>query len=124
MRKFWALYIVPLFMLAGAGGNSGGRLENQCCVGGGSNSWASAGTNGEWLRFFWDRYTNVSDTCADWPMKLDMLKLYQQTRLNGGLTNNNYFSKMQAAGGDLNLPDYLKTSRFNSYAAYNGIDNE
>ena len=109
----------------GAGGNSGGRLENQCCVGAGcANSWAGAGTNGDWLRFFWDWYTNVSDTCPDRPTKLDMLKLYRQTRLNGGLTNNNYFSKMQAAAGDLNLSDCLKTSRFNYYAAYNGIDNE
>jgi hypothetical protein len=33
-------------------------------------------------------------------------------------------SKMQAAGGVLNLPDWLKTSRINSYAAYNGGDNE
>ncbi len=100
MRKFWAPYIGALFMSAGAG------------------------TNGDWLRFLWDWYTNVSDTCADWPMKLDMLKLNQQTRLNGGRTNNNYFSKMQAAGGVLNLPDCLKTSRINSYAAYNGGDNE
>ena len=93
MRKFWALYIVPLFMLAGAGGNSGGRLENQCCVGGGSNSWASAGTNGEWLRFFWDRYTNVSDTCADWPMKLDMLKLYQMVLNKGTADGKRYLSE-------------------------------
>jgi hypothetical protein len=100
MRKFWSPCIGALFMLA------------------------DAGTNGDWLRFLWDRYTNVSDTCADCPMKLDMLKLYQQTRLNGGRTNNNYFSKMQAAGGVLNLSDCLKTSRINSYAAYNGGDNE
>jgi hypothetical protein len=109
----------------GANNEAGGRLENQCCAGGGcAASWDSAGTNGDWLRFFWDWYTNTSDSCDDRPTKRNMLKLYRQTRLNGGLTSTNYFAKMQAAADDLNLANCLKTSRFNFYAAHNGIDNE
>jgi hypothetical protein len=110
----------------GASNNAGGRLENQCCVGGGcSDSWAGAGTNEDWVRFLWDWYTNTSDSCPDRPTKLDMLKLYRQTRLNGGLTNNNYFQKMQAAADDLtHLDECLRTDRFDFYANHNGINNQ
>lgn len=110
----------------GASNNAGGRLENQCCVGGGCvEVWAGAGTNEDWVRFLWDWYTNVSDSCPDRPAKLDMLKLYRQTRLNGGLTMNNYFQKMQAAADDLtHLDDCLRTDRFNAYADHNGINNQ
>lgn len=108
----------------GASNNSGGRMENQCCVGGGcAASWAGASTNEDWVRFLWDWYTNTSNSCSARPAKLDMLKLYRQTRLNGGLTNNNYFQKMQAAADDLNLDDCLRTDRFNFYADHNGINN-
>jgi hypothetical protein len=110
----------------GASNNPGGRLENQCCVGGGcAEVWAGAGTNEDWVRFLWDWYTNTSDSCPDRPAKLDMLKLYRQVRLNGGLTMNNYFEKMQAAADDLtHLSDCLRTDRFNSYADHNGINNQ
>ncbi len=109
----------------GASNNSGGRLENQCCVGGGcAEVWAGAGTNEDWVRFLWDWYTNTSNSCPDRPTKLDMLKLYRQTRLNGGLTFDNYFEKMQAAADDLtHLDDCLRTDRFNFYADHNGINN-
>jgi hypothetical protein len=110
----------------GASNNAGGRLENQCCAGGGcSDSWAGAGTNEDWMRFLWDWYTNTSDSCPDRPTKLDMLKLYRQTRLNGGLTNDNYFQKMQAAADDLtHLDECLRTDRFDFYASHNGINNQ
>lgn len=109
----------------GASNNSGGRLENQCCVNDCADSWEGAGTNEDWVRFLWDWYTNASDSCSAQPNKLDMLKLYRQTRLNGGLAKDNYFEKMQAAANDLtHLSSCLRTSRFDSYAAHNGIDNQ
>jgi hypothetical protein len=109
----------------GASNNAGGRLENQCCAGGGcAASWEGAGTNEDWVRFLWDWYTNTSGSCPDRPAKLDMLKLYRQTRLNGGLTFDNYFQKMQAAADDLTqLDECLRTDRFNFYADHNGINN-
>lgn len=116
---------------SGGSNNSGGRLENQCCpaaVAGCAASWDSAGTNEDWLRFFWDFYTNTSDSCSAQPSKTDMLRLYRQTRLNGGLTSTNYFDKMRAAAEDEDLEDdmteCLRTTRFDFYAAHNGIDNE
>lgn len=107
----------------GANNNAGGRLENVCCVGGNcAEPWAGAGTNEDWLRFFWDWYTTTG--CDTEVTRLDMLKLYRQTRLNGGLVKDNYFSKMRAAAADLNLSTCLKSEYFDFYAAHNGIDNE
>jgi hypothetical protein len=99
-------------------------MENQCCVGGGcADSWEDSTTNEDFVRFLSDWYTNVSDSCPDRPTRLDMLKLYRQTRLNGGPMFNNYFQEMQAAADDLtDLDECLRTDRFNSYAAHNGID--
>ncbi|MGZ8191074.1 MAG: hypothetical protein ACXWTS_07560 [Methylococcaceae bacterium] len=103
----------------GLADNSGGRLENEC-----GSPFIDAGTNEDWLRFFWDWYTNRSNTCPQKPTPLDMLKLYARVRLNGGLTSKNYFDKMRAAANDLtHLPSCLRTSRFDAYAAHNGIDN-
>ncbi len=108
----------------GADNDPGGRLENVCCVGGGcADSWDSAGTNEDWLRFFWDWYTFDSNSCPIELTRLDMLKVYRQTRLNGGLAKDNYFSKMRAAVQDLSPEDCL-VSYFDYYAAHNGIDNE
>ncbi|MGI8565279.1 MAG: hypothetical protein ACR2LZ_02225, partial [Pyrinomonadaceae bacterium] len=113
----------------GASNNAGGRLENQCCIAGVVDcmqSWAGAGTNEDWLRFFWDFYTNTSNSCSAQPSKTDMLRLYRQVRLNGGLNTSNYFVKMQAAAADEDLeddmPECLRTTRFDFYAAHNGID--
>jgi hypothetical protein len=99
-------------------------MENQCCVGGGcADSWEDSTTNEDFVRFLSDWYTNVSDSCPDRPTRLDMLRLYRQTRLNGGPMFNNYFQEMQAAADDLtDLDECLRTDRFNSYAAHNGID--
>lgn len=109
----------------GANNSPGGRLENVCCVGGNcADSWADAGTNEDWLRFFWDWYTFSSNSCNVELTRLDMLKLYRQTRLNGGLTKNNYFSKMRAAAQDIGLEGCVATGQFDYYAAHNGIDNE
>ncbi len=108
----------------GADNDPGGRLENVCCVGGGcAASWDSAGTNEDWLRFFWDWYTFSANSCPIELTRLDMLKVYRQTRLNGGLTKSNYFEKMRAAVQDLSPEDCL-VSYFDYYAAHNGIDNE
>jgi hypothetical protein len=108
----------------GAGTASGGRLENVCCIGGGcADSWKSAGTNEDWLLFFWDFYTNKDDACSTQPTKRDMFRLYRNTRLQSGLKKNNYFSKMRAGAQNLSLPTCLKTTRFDSYATHNGINN-
>ncbi len=107
----------------GAGSASGGRLENQCCVSNCGNSRTDAGTIEDWMRFFWDFYNNVSDSCPQQPDGLDMFKLYAQTRLNGGLSASNYYDKMRAAAQDIGLPACLSGARFDSYAAHNGIDN-
>jgi hypothetical protein len=107
----------------GAGTASGGRLENTCCVGAGCTaSWDNAGTNEDWLHFLWDFYTNVSETCPQQPDASDLLDIYKKTRLNGGLTSSNYFSKMKTAAGQIGLPACL-VDRFDAYATFNGIDN-
>ncbi|MFZ2452188.1 MAG: hypothetical protein WAW36_16885 [Methylovulum miyakonense] len=103
----------------GNGDNNGGRLENEC-----GTPFTDAGTNEDWLRFLWDWYTNRSTTCPQKPSALDMMKLYAQVRLNGGLTSKNYFDKMQTAANNLiHLPSCLRTSRFDAYAVHNGINN-
>jgi hypothetical protein len=107
----------------GAGTASGGRLENQCCVSNCGSSWTNAGTIEDWMRFFWDFYNNVDGACPQQPDGLDMFKLYAQTRLNGGLSASNYYDKMRAAAQDIDLPVCLAGTRFDAYAAHNGIDN-
>ncbi len=78
----------------------------------------------DWLHFLWDGYTNVSGSCPVQPDGDDMLAPYAQTRLGGGLQKDNDFGKMQDAAQVLSLPARLKESRFDDYAAHNGIDNE
>lgn len=108
----------------GIGASSGGRLENVCCAGSGcATSRAGAGTNEDWMLFFWDWYTNVDAACPTRPTRTDMLRLYRDTRLLGGLTKNNYFSQMRSAARDMNVVQCLKEGRFDEYAAWNGIDN-
>lgn len=108
----------------GAGASTGGRLENVCCAGGGcAASWDNAGTIEDWMRFFWDFYTNTDAGCPQQPDAGDMLNLYKKTRLNGGLTGTNYFTKMRTAAGQIGLPACLAGARFDAYAAWNGIDN-
>ena len=106
----------------GSGSNSGGDLENLCC----SQSPCRVGNGiiGDWMRFFWDWYTNVSRSCPYQPDGDDMLELYAHTRLQGGLQKDNYFGKMRSAAQGLALPACLKGARFDAYAAHNGIDNE
>jgi hypothetical protein len=109
----------------GVGTTAGGRLENVCCIGiGCEESWENAGTIEDWMLFFWDWFTNTNAICGDRPSRLDMLRLYRDTRLGGGLVNDNYFEKMQAAAQGLSMVDCLKTDRFDFYAAFNGIDND
>ncbi len=106
----------------GLGANGGGELENICC-----NSSACRNGHGvisDWMRFFWDWYTNVSASCPTQPDGDDMLDLYMFTRLEGGLQKDNLFSKMEDGVQHLNLPACLINQRFDAYAAWNGIDNE
>ncbi|RMG98068.1 MAG: hypothetical protein D6705_07060 [Deltaproteobacteria bacterium] len=106
----------------GQGTSSGGELENICCNA--SPCRTGNGIIGDWLRFFWDWYTNQSTSCPYQPDGDDMLELYAQTRLEGNLQKNNYFGKMQDGAQNLPLPACLKGARFDAYAAHNGIDNE
>ena len=104
----------------GAGSYSGGRLENECCSVNCGSSWDSAAVNGDWMRFFWDWYTDT--VCGSAPTEVNLLDLYSKTRLNGGLAKDNYYSKMATALGDLGLSSCLE-SRFTSHGSGNGIDN-
>ena len=101
----------------GAGALSGGRMENEC-----GGPFTDASTDEDWMRFFWDFYTNTTVTCNERPSALQMLQLYAQTRLNGGLTSRNYYDKMRAAAQQLDLSACVKTERFDSVADFNGIN--
>lgn len=101
----------------GSGSHEGGRLENEC-----SGSWASAGTNEDWMRFFWDWYTNTDPACTHQPDGNDMLDLYAAVRLRGGLTSTNYPARLQEAAATLDLPPCLTAARIKTYARFNGID--
>lgn len=112
----------------GAGTGTGGRLQNECCTSGCTTSWANAGTNEDWLRFYWDFYNNDSVSCPYYPDSIDMLNLYEQVRTNGNLTFNNYFAQLATAATQIGLngepaDDCLSTDRFDYYAGLNGIDN-
>jgi|GEM_PF-1353460 len=108
----------------GAGVFSGGRIRNECCVGPTcSDSWSKAGTVEDWMRFFWSFYADEIFCNGVSPSKLDMLKLYRQVRLNGGLTKDNYFQKMREAVDDLNLSSCLDDASFEFYADLQGLDN-
>lgn len=101
------------------------RYDDYCCTANGScGSGTGAGIIGDWHRFLWDFYTNQGflGACTTMPTKLNMLWLYTRTRLLGGLTRSNYFSKMQQGVEDMNLPSCLETGMFNAYADLNGID--
>lgn len=105
----------------GAGLASGGRLENVCAT---PETYANAGTNEDWMLFFWDYFTNSGDACTTRPTPNQMLKLYANTRLGGGLTTQNYFQKMRAAAKkDASLPSCVTETRFDQLAKFNGIDN-
>lgn len=106
----------------GAGSASGGRLKNQCCTTGCTFTWNDAGTNEDWMRFFWDWYTNSNSSCSSQPSGRDMLNLYSQTRLSSGLTARNYQTKMRTAATQIGLPSCLATTRFDAYYNHNGIN--
>lgn len=108
----------------GTGTTSGGRLENFCCTGNVcAESWKDAGTNEDWVLFFWDLYTNKDDDCAQQPSIWGMLNLYSATRFRPGLAYNNYFDKMRE-GVNIAWPQScLAEQRFDVYAVHNGINN-
>lgn len=108
----------------GSGTNNGGRLENICCVEPGSNcstSWDSAATNGDWMRFLWSYFTD--DTCGSAPTKKEMLQIYQRTRLNGGLTKGNYYTRARTAMRQLVTSSCLR-GRWDTWAMRTGVDND
>jgi hypothetical protein len=108
----------------GAGATSGGRLENVCCVGAGcAPTWKDAGTNEDWVLFFWDLYTNKDAACVAQPSTWGMLNLYTQTRFRPGLASNNYFDKMREAVMVAWPASCYAEGLFDSYAIYNGINN-
>ncbi|MEM6294492.1 MAG: hypothetical protein AAGA54_24680 [Myxococcota bacterium] len=107
-----------------SGTSWGGRLENVCCTSGCGSSWDSAGTNSDWMRFFWDFYTNSNSSCPQQPDFNDMMALYRQVRLNGALTRSNYYMRTDAAAAQIGLPSCLSGTRFDKYGEINGVDNE
>jgi hypothetical protein len=107
----------------GAGNSSGGRLENECCTSGCSASWPSAGTNEDWLRFYWDFYNNNYDpNCPYVPDSIDMLNLYDAVRTNGNLDCDAYFQALEAEVGGIGLETCLSGTAFDFYADLNGIN--
>lgn len=103
----------------GNGTGSGGHLEN-ICTSGWAAGWDSASTNGDWLRFLWDVFTD--DTCGSSPTKNNLLDVYAVTRLNGNLTKGNYYTRAeQAANG---LWNNCAEGRFAHWSAWNGVDND
>ena len=108
----------------GAGSGSGGRMENICCQDPPddcSTSWDSAGTNADWLRFLWDYFTVTS--CTNNPTRKDMLKIYRKTRLNGGLTKGNYYTKTRNAMRNIYGATCLR-NEFDTWANWNGINHD
>ncbi len=99
----------------GAGSGSGGHLENICTTG-----WDSSSTNGDWLRFLWDMFTDT--TCGSSPSKNNMLDVYSRTRQNGGLTKGNYFTRAEQAAN--NLWGSCWEGRFATWSSWNGVDND
>lgn len=107
----------------GSGLGGGGRLENECCTSGCSTSWANAGTSEDWMRFLWGWYNNNLPGCQYQPSGRDMLEVYAETRLNGGLSGTNYYTKMRAAAGGVGLQTCLATTAFDEHADQDGVDN-
>jgi hypothetical protein len=111
----------------GSGAASGGRLKNECCVSSPAqscaSSWANAGTNEDWLRFYWDVYTNVHPDCGTRPGKATMLDLFAVTRNRASLGTTNAWCELRAAAATLNqLPQCLRLCRLAEYGTHNGVD--
>lgn len=109
----------------GAGLNSGGRLKNECCdnLQSCAVSWENAGTNEDWMRFFWEWFNNDDAECQQQPNEFTMLDLYRETRLAGDdLTATNYYEKMFDAAQNLALPACLSDDRFWWYSVHHGVD--
>jgi len=108
----------------GGGITSGGRLENWCCPSGAcGSSLAGFATNLDWLNFFWEWYTQSVASCPYSPDMEDMMQVYANTRINGGLNASNYFTKMRTGASWLPLNSCLTGARFDFYASWHGIDN-
>jgi hypothetical protein len=116
---------------SGSNNPPGGRLENVCCVpeeDDCESSWEGAGTNEDWMNFFWDWRTNDSASCPYQPSASDMLQLYSYVVQLDPPAEDTYLGLMLNAAGILvNLPACLRenwpTSRTHFYAVHNGIDN-
>ncbi len=102
--------------------SSGGRLENVCCTSGCATSWQNAGTIEDWMRFFWDVYTEDDDCTDHWTIG-KMFALYDKVRDNGGLTSTNHFSRARTAATQLGLTTCSGSTLFDSRAAWNGVNN-
>lgn len=99
----------------------GGYLVNQCCPDSDMACAASldgAGTITDWMRAFWDMHTDATCTSLT---KANMPYLYAFTILQGGLTNDNFFSATQAA---MSWWSSTCQDRWDDLACRNGIDRE
>lgn len=108
--------------------NSGGRLENYCCVSGtdGSctSSWSTQGTIEDWMRFLWDFYTTPNNYCPGGAQASfqNLLDIYAQTRLQGGLTSTNYAVKMRAAAELVLGSSSCLLQAYDDLRVHNGAD--
>ncbi|MEE9390980.1 MAG: hypothetical protein V3W41_00570 [Planctomycetota bacterium] len=105
---------------------AGGRLENVCCTGtfnpcNGADD--GTGTILDWTLFFWDFFTMSS--CSQ-PSEVDMLRLYEETVNQSGLTNAGFHGSVAESVDELITTSEISScsdSRFDVYAGHNGIDN-
>lgn len=117
------------YFLGGTINTSGGRLENVCCVGAGcANSWSNAGTNEDWLNFYWDWRTNASVACPEQPSSADMVVLFAYT-IGQNPGDHGYYSVMRNAAAIMTwlptcLNEYAPGSRIDVYADWNGINHD
>jgi hypothetical protein len=103
---------------------AGGLLENVC-----NGSTSNAATNEDQLRFLWDFFnadSGIYCTSGQQPTEEQMLKLYAQTRLNGGLTGTNYSLSAENAAEDIGLHECLSKDaaddEYDYYQDWNGVD--
>lgn len=108
--------------------NAGGRIENFCCVsstdGSCTSSWSTQGTIEDWLRFLWDFYTTPNNYCPGGAQASfqNLLDIYAQTRLLGGLTSTNYATKMRAAAEQVLGSSSCLLQAYDDLQVHNGAD--
>jgi hypothetical protein len=104
-----------------AGNTEGGYLVNNCCPGTSmscATSLDGAGVITDWMRAFWDMYTDSTCTSLD---KENLPYLYALTILLSGLANDNFFPKTQDT---MTWWSSTCQDRWDFIGCHNGIDRQ